>query len=296
MGATEVIQGVSGSTMALILGVYHDLANSLRSFDRTALALLRSRDISGFWKYINGSFLFTLLGGFLIGIVTLAKVITDLLISHFIICSSIFFGIILISGVLVFRKVRKWRIGVLIGFVIGFGINFFLTSIAPFHTADTYLFAFVAGVLAGFALLFPGLSSAFILLIIGKYQLIVISFGQLNAWVILVFVAGCIPGLWIASRLIHKILVSYYSTAVALLAGLMLGALNKLWPWRYTYEYVTNAEGDQIPAYDESVVPWKYMALTGKDPQIFQAILMVALGVFLVVLIEKIAAGLKTKI
>jgi putative membrane protein len=296
MGATEVIQGVSGSSMALILGVYHDLVNSLRSIDRTAFSLLRARNFGGFWKYTNGAFLLTVLSGFVIGVITLAKIITDLLLTNFITISSIFFGIILISGVLMFRKIKKWRIGVLFGFLIGFAINFSLTLIEPFQTADIYLFAFIAGVLAGFALLFPGLSSAFILLIIGKYQLIVISFSQLNAWVIILFVTGCVAGLWIASRLIHKILADYYSTTVALLAGLMLGALNKLWPWRYTFEYVTNAEGDQIPAFDESVVPWKYMALTGKDPQIFQAILMVALGVFLVVLIEKIAAGLKTKI
>jgi putative membrane protein len=296
MGATEVIQGVSGSSMALILGVYHDLVNSLRSIDSAAFSLLRAGNFLGFWRSINGRFLFTILSGFVVGIITLAKGITDLLITNFILTSSIFFGIILISGVLMFRKIKKWRIGVLFGFLIGFAINFSLTLIEPFQTADIYLFVFIAGVLAGFALLFPGLSSAFILLIIGKYQLIVISFSQLNAWVIVLFVTGCVLGLWIASRLIHKILAEYYSTTVALLAGLMLGALNKLWPWRYTFEYVTNAEGDQIPAFDESIVPWKYMALTGKDPQIFQAILMVALGVFLVVLIEKIAAGLKTKI
>jgi putative membrane protein len=296
MGGTEVIQGVSGSSMALILGVYHDLVNSLRAIDRTAISLLRAGNFRGFWKTINGRFLFTILSGFVIGIITLAKGITDLLISNFILTSSIFFGIILISGVLMFRKIKKWRIGVLFGFLIGFAINFSLTLIEPFQTADIYLFVFIAGVLAGFALLFPGLSSAFILLIIGKYQLIVISFSQLNAWVIVLFVTGCVLGLWIASRLIHKILAEYYNTTVALLAGLMLGALNKLWPWRYAFEYVTNAEGDQIPAFDESIVPWKYMALTGKDPQIFQAILMVALGVFLVVLIEKITARLKTKI
>jgi putative membrane protein len=296
MGATEVVQGVSGSTMALILGVYHDLVNSLRSVDRKAISLLRQGKVAAFWDHIHGSFLLPILAGIAVSILTLASYVSQMLQDHFILCSSIFFGIILISGILLFRKVRKWRISVLFGFIAGFVINFSLTLIEPFHTADTYIFALIAGVLAGFALLFPGLSSAFILLFIGKYQLIVISFSQLNIWVILLFSLGCLLGLWLASRIIHKILAHYYSTTVALLAGLMLGALNKLWPWRYTYEYVTNAKGDQIPAYDESVVPWRYMALTGKDPQIFQAILMVALGVFLVVLVEKIAAGLKTKI
>ena len=296
MGATEVVQGVSGSTMALILGVYHDLINSLRSVDRKALGLLRQGKFGAFWSHIHGAFLLPILSGIAVSILTLASYVSQMLRDHFIMCSSIFFGIILISGILLFRKVRKWRISVLFGFMAGFAINFSLTLTEPFHTADTYVFALIAGILAGFALLFPGLSSAFILLFIGKYQLIVLSFSQLNIRVILLFSLGCLVGLWLASRIIHKVLADYYSTTVALLAGLMLGALNKLWPWRYAYEYVTNAKGDQIPAYDESVLPWRYMALTGKDPQIFQAILMVALGVFLVVLVEKIAEGLKTKI
>jgi putative membrane protein len=296
MGATEVVQGVSGSTMALILGVYHDLINALRSIDRNAFALLKAGAFTAFWKHIHGPFLVTIFAGIALSVVTLTKVVSFLLQEYFILSSSIFFGLILISGILLFRKVKKWRIGVLIGFIIGFVINFSLTLLPPMQTPDIYLFAFVAGVLAGFALLFPGLSSAFILLIIGKYQLIVISFSELNGSVILLFVAGCLIGLWTASRFIYKMLADYYSTTVALLAGLMLGALNKLWPWRYAFEYVTSGDGQQIPAFDESVVPWRYMTLTGKDPQVFQAILMVALGVFLVVLIEKIAAGLKTKI
>lgn len=296
MGTTEVVQGVSGSTMALILGVYHDFVNSLRSIDNKALALLREGEFVKLWSHINGAFLFPVLAGISVSVLTLTSFVSEMIRRHFIICSSILFGIILISGILMFRKVKKWRLGVLFGFIAGFAINFSLTMLQPFHTPDLYIFALVAGVLAGFALLFPGLSSAFILLLIGKYQLIVISFSQLNIPVMLLFSVGCLLGLWLASRIIYKILADYYSTTVALLAGLMLGALSKLWPWRYTFEYVTNAKGDQLPAYDQAVAPWKYMALTGKDPQIFQAILMVALGVFLVVLVEKIAAGLKTKI
>jgi putative membrane protein len=124
----------------------------------------------------------------------------------------------------------------------------------------------------------------------------VTSFSQLNAAIIAVFFLGCLVGLWVASRFMYRILSDYYSTTVALLSGLMLGALNKLWPWRKILEYATNGNGEQIPAFDESVLPWRYLALTGKDPEVFLAILMMAVGVFIVVLIEKIAAGLKTKI
>lgn len=296
MGATEVVSGVSGSTMAMILGIYYEFVHSLRSVDRHAIKLLKSGEFSQVWHRINGSFLFTVLAGIVTGLIALAKITSYFLVVYFIPVTSFFFGIILISGILVFRKIRRWRIGIFFGFILGLVINYGLTILPPFLTPANYIVVFLSGIAAGFVLLFPGLSSAFILLIVGKYELIVLSFSDLNAGVISTFFFGGLFGLWMGSRFIYRMLADYYNTTVALLAGLMLGALNKLWPWRYVYEYTTNGKGDRIPAFDKSVLPWHYMNLTGKDPQVFQAILMVALGVFLVVLIEKIAAGLKTKI
>jgi putative membrane protein len=117
-----------------------------------------------------------------------------------------------------------------------------------------------------------------------------------NIPVVLVFVAGCFLGLLGFSRFLTWILKNYHDATVALLAGFMLGSLNKVWPWREVLEYVTNREGEQVPVFDRSIWPWKYFETTGKDPQVFQAIMMMALGVFIVVLIEKIAERLKTKI
>ncbi|HYG02278.1 MAG TPA: DUF368 domain-containing protein [Chryseosolibacter sp.] len=296
MGATEVVSGVSGSTMAMILGIYNEFVHSLRSFDRHAVKLIGAGEFSQMWHRINGGFLMSILLGIVTGLIALAKITSYFVVSYFIPVSSFFFGVILISGILVFRKIKKWRIEIFFGFVAGFVINYGLTILPPFSTPANYLIVFIAGIAAGFVLLFPGLSSAFILLIIGKYELIVLSFSDLNAVVISIFFFGGLLGLWMGSRFIYRMLADYYNTTVALLAGLMLGALNKLWPWRVVFEYTTNGKGDRIPAFDKSVLPWHYMNLTGKDPQVFQAILMVALGVFLVVLIEKIAAGLKTKI
>lgn len=296
MGATEVIHGVSGSTIAIIFGVYLEFIQSLKSVDRKAWQLLKQGSFSNFWAKINGSFLFSIIAGILVSLFTISKIVTLLLHHYFIISSSLLFGIILISSLLLLRKITTWRAATVLAFFSGILINYSLTIFAPLHLPDNFIFAILAGFLAGFSLAFPGISSAFILILIGKYQFIVTSFTHLNVGIICVFFIGCLLGLWVASRLMYRLLTDYYNTTIALLAGLMLGALNKLWPWRNVLEYATVSNGNQTPAYDESILPWKYVALTNKDPQVFLAILMIALGVFIVVLIEKIAAGLKTKI
>jgi putative membrane protein len=295
VGATEVLHGVSGSTMALILGVYQELIQSLRSIDRKAMALLGQGNFSAFWKKINGGFLVTILSGIGLSLFTFAGALSYLIQHHFIATSSFLFGLILIAGVLLLRKVNKWRIVTFLFLIAGFSINYWLTILHPLNTTDNTFFALISGFLAGFSLAIPGISSAFILLLIGKYQFIVISFSHLNITVIGVFLVGCLIGLWLASRFMYRMFADHYNVTIALLSGLILGALNKLWPWRMVSEYVTNGKGEQMPAYDESVLPWNYL-VANKDPQVFQAVLMMALGVFVVVVFEKIAAGLKTKI
>jgi putative membrane protein len=269
---------------------------SLRSVDRKALALIRQGKFADVWEKINGGFLLSILAGIVISLFTITKIVSYFVQFHFIAISSLLFGLILISGILLLRKISKWSIGPVIALFTGIAVNYSITSLPPVNTPDNALFSALAGSLAGFSLAMPGISSAFILLMIGKYQYIVSSFSQINPGVIASFFIGCLAGLWMASRFMYRILADYYSITIALLAGLMIGALNKLWPWRLVSEYATNGKGNQVPAFDEGVLPWRYVTLTGKDPQVFQAILMMALGVFIVVLIEKIAAGLKTKI
>jgi putative membrane protein len=296
MGATEVVHGVSGSTMALILGAYQEFIHALRDIDRKAFKLLKKGYYDDFWTKINGNFLISLLAGIGVSLFTVTKIVSYFIQYHFIGTTSFLFGLISISGILLLRKIKKWSFRPVVALFIGIAINYSLTIVTPIQSQDNLVFALICGFLAGFSLVFPGISSAFILLLIGKYQYIVVSFSEVNSPVIIVFVIGCLPGLWLASRFMYRLLTDYYNTTIALLAGLTLGALNKLWPWRDVAEYVTNGKGEQVPAFDRSVLPWEYLNITGSDPHVFQAVLMMAVGVFIVVLIEKIAAGLKTKI
>jgi putative membrane protein len=296
MGAAEVVPGVSGGSVAFITGIYDELLHALRAIDREALQLLKRRRFADFWRKINGSFLVAVFSGVATSLLTLARLMVYLLKQHPILVWSFFFGLIIISAPLMLREIKHWSLLLVITFFLGAGLAYLVTILSPTQTPDGIWFIFVAGALAVTSLILPGISGVFILLLIEKYQYMINALINLNIPVVLVYMAGCTVGLLGFSRFLVWVLDNYRSTTVALLAGMMLGSLNKVWPWRQVLEYVTNSKGEQVPAFDKSILPWHYFATTGKNPQVFQAILMIALGVFIVVLIEKISVRLKTKI
>ena len=295
MGGADVIPGVSGGTIAFISGIYEELIHSLKSIDLDTLNLLRKLKIADFWKAINGNFLITVLAGVVTSIVSLARLMTYLLEHHPIQIWSFFFGLILISSPLILRKIRKWRIGIVLSFILGTVMAYGITILSPTQTPEAFWFIFIAGAIAICAMILPGISGAFVLLLLGKYEFIIRALIDINIPVIVVFVIGCIIGLISFSHLLTWVLDHYHDLAVALLAGFMIGSLNKVWPWKEVLSYRIDSSGQQVSAFDKSILPGDYLAKTGQDPQVFQAILMMALGVFIIVVIEKIAERLKTK-
>lgn len=295
MGGADVIPGVSGGTIAFISGIYEELVHSLKSIDLDALNLLRKLKIADFWKAINGNFLITVLAGVVTSIVSLAKLMTYLLEHHPIQIWSFFFGLILISSPLILRQIKKWRIAVVLSFILGTVLAYGLTILSPTQTPEALWLIFIAGAIAICAMILPGISGAFVLLLLGKYEFIIRALIDINIPVIIVFVLGCVIGLLSFSHLLTWILDHYHDLAVALLAGFMIGSLNKVWPWKEVFSYRLDSSGEQVAAFDKSILPVDYLAKTGQDPQVFQAILMMALGVFIIVVIEKIAERLKTK-
>lgn len=296
MGAADVVPGVSGGTIAFITGIYEELLISIKSIDKTAIQTLFRFELATFWKTINGNFLLAVLLGIATSILSLAKLVTSLLESHPIHIWSFFFGLILISAPLVMREIKKWNVAAILSLLLGIVISYLLTILTPSQTPEAYWFIFIAGALAICAMILPGISGAFILLLLGKYEFIVNALIQMNIPVILVFILGCITGLLSFSRVLSWVLEKYHTVTIALLAGFMLGSLNKVWPWKEVISYRFNSHGEQIPAFDRSILPGTYLEKVNQDPQVFQAILMMALGVLLVVVMEKIASRLKPKI
>lgn len=295
MGTADVIPGVSGGTIAFITGIYEELINSIKSIDKDALLLLLKFRIAECWKKINGWFLISVLAGVATSIVSLAKLMTYLLDTHPIQIWSFFFGLILISSPLILRDIKKWHAGTVISFLIGVVIAYLITILSPTETPTNLAFIFFCGALAICAMILPGISGAFILLLIGKYEYMITALIEFNLPVVIVFVAGCFFGLLGFSHFLSWILTHYRFATLAMLAGFMIGSLNKVWPWKEVTRFRLNHEGIQVPAFDRSIWPWDYLEKTGNDPLIFYAILFAALGIFLVVAIEKTAAILKSK-
>ncbi len=295
MGGADVIPGVSGGTIAFITGIYEELVDSIKLIDGSAVRLLVSLRLADFWKRINGNFLITVLAGILTSLLSLARLMTYVLENYPIAVWSFFFGLILISSPLIMRDIHRWHLGTFLAFVIGALIAYWITVLSPTETPTNLFFIFFCGALAICAMILPGISGAFILLLIGKYEYMITALIEFNLPVILIFALGCLLGLIGFSHVLSWILHNYRYPALALLAGFMIGSLNKVWPWKEVVSYRFNHEGIQVPAFDKSVLPGRYLEVTGQDPQLFYAILFAATGVFLVVAIEKTAAYIRSK-
>jgi putative membrane protein len=295
MGIADVIPGVSGGTVAFISGIYDELLHSIKAIDVDAFRLFISFKWKDFWVKINGKFLITLFAGIVTSLLSLAKLMTYLLTQHPILIWSFFFGLILVAAPLVLREIKRWSVNAILSFVVGIVVAYYITVVTPTESPNNLFFIFFSGALAICAMILPGISGAFILLLIGKYQYMITALIEFNIPIVVVFIAGCLVGILSFSRLLLWILDNYHSVAVALLAGFMLGSLNKVWPWREVKEYATNSKGEQISVFDASIWPGSYFEVTGKDPLLLKAILMMALGVFIVILIERIATRLKLK-
>lgn len=292
MGSADVVPGVSGGSIALITGIYEELLSSINSFDGQALKLLFAFKLREFWDQINGKFLFPLFLGIGLSIFTLAKVISYVLENHPIQMWSFFFGLIIISSISVAKEIKQWNtMTVLIG-LVGVAIAYGVTVITPAQTTNQLWFIFLSGAIAICAMILPGISGSFILLLLGKYKYIMASVKELDILTIIVFALGCITGLLTFSRVISFLLKKYHNYAIALLSGFMIGSLNKIWPWKkpVLFELIHD---EQVPVLEKNVLPSDYLEVTGNSPMLIQAILFMALGFIIVVIIEKVAIALK---
>jgi len=289
MGGADVVPGVSGGTIAFITGIYEELLDSINAINLESLRLLIRFKLKEFWETVNGNFLLTLFSGILISLFSLAKLISFLIEFYPIQLWSFFLGLILISAVLVLKKIKKWSGGVVFTVIAGSIIAYLLTASAPKETGDGLVTIFFSGMIAITAMILPGISGSYILLILGKYEMMVNAIKDLRIVILIVFALGCVAGLVTFSRIISWVLKKYHNLTVGLLAGFMVGSLNRIWPWKEVLQYRINSQGDQVPVFDRSILPNQYLQITGQDPHFLQALLFICMGIFFVVLFERIA-------
>ena len=295
MGGADVVPGVSGGTIAFITGIYEELINSIKNVDIQAFKYLKKLEVKNLWAHINGNFLMVLTAGVATSVFSLAKVITYLLATYPIQVWSFFFGLIVISALIILREVKRWGTGILLAILLGAVTAFLITTATPSETPEASWFLFVAGTVAICAMILPGISGAFILLLFGKYEYILTAIKTFKIVDIIVFAMGGVVGLLSFARLVSWLFKRYHQITVGVLAGFMIGSLNKVWPWKEVAKTYLDRHGEIKPLVEVNVLPNDYLTNTGNDPFFLQAILFAAAGFLLVLIVDKIGAVLLAK-
>ena len=285
MGAADVIPGVSGGTIAFITGIYDNLLSSINAIDATAVKLFFTGKFKEFWKHINGSFLVSLFCGILISVLTLAGLMQYLLEHHPIQTWAFFFGLIVASSIFILRGIEGWNLKAVLFLIFGVFLGVTICTLSPTTTPDALWFIFLSGAIAICAMILPGISGSFILLILGKYQYIMGAISGLTSGqavgesivVLGVFAVGAVCGILAFSRFLHWLLGRFHKETLITLAGFIIGSLVKVWPWN-DKEAIVRA---QFP--DAASVAEASLQI---DMQVGSAILFAVIGFSLVTGIE----------
>ena len=282
MGASDVVPGVSGGTMAFILGIYEDLINAIKSVDLRSLQLLVTLRIRMLLNSISWKFLLALGLGILTAIFTLARVLEWLLQNRPVLVWSFFLGLILASVVSVSRRIEKWSLFAWVGLLGGMTGTYFFVGIVPVETPSTPWFIFLCGAVAICAMILPGISGSFMLVLLGKYQYVLGAVNNGDFAVLALVAAGACVGIVFFSRLLGWLLEKYHDVMVAVLTGLMLGSLRKVWPWKETVESLVDMNGKVIPLVQANMLPEKW---TG---EVTAAFLLMLAGLVIVIVLDRL--------
>jgi len=283
MGAADIVPGVSGGTVAFITGIYERLLQALKAILPAFIDLVKSRQWVVFWQTVDGAFLLTLFSGILISVVSLAKIITYLLLHHPIPLWAAFFGLILASVYIIGREITQWSFKLLVFALLGLVIALFITHLTPAGLEANKLTAFLSGVLAICAMVLPGISGSFILVILGTYSFILMAIKEFDFIVLGVFVSGCLVGLLSIANILVWAFSRYKNLTLAVLTGFMVGALSKVWPWKSVLSFREDRHGQLVPLLEENILPDTYEILTGLSSQFMLAILCAASAAILVI-------------
>jgi putative membrane protein len=283
MGAADVVPGVSGGTIAFISGIYEELITSLNNINLSLLATLKKEGFSKAWTQLNGNFLLALFIGIGISVLSLAKALEWLLEHQPILLWSFFFGLVLASILFVGKQIKKWSIATIISLIIGAFVAYYITTIPTLDTNNSSWFLFLAGALAICAMILPGISGAFILVLLGAYGPVLEALNNRDFKTILIVGAGAIIGLLTFSKLLKWLFTKYHNLTLAILTGFILGSLNKIWPWKEVISTRLNSKGIEVPFQEDSISPFTYNG----DNQLVLAIILMVIGFLTIVLLEK---------
>jgi putative membrane protein len=302
MGAADVVPGVSGGTIAFISGIYQELIDSINNIDISLLKTLKKEGLKAAWKQANASFILSLVIGIAISVLTFSKIITHLLATKPIMVWSFFFGLIIASILLIWKQITNWKAISIVALILGIILTYYITIARPVSSPESYPYLFLSGFIAIIAMILPGISGAFILLLMGSYETVIGTINQFREGItqmnvemlstalmkLGVFALGAIIGLKAFSKILHWMFDHHKNTTLALLVGFMIGSLNKVWPWKEVLETRINSHGETIPFIEKSILPQDFNG----DAQVITSIILAIFGFLVIYGMEKIATRL----
>jgi len=294
MGAADAVPGVSGGTIAFISGIYEELISSISQVNPSLFKTLKENGIKSAWKQINGNFLLALLIGIFISFVSFMRLAKYLLENHPILIWAFFFGLVIASILYIAKQIKQWTsLNILIAIIAAF-LAYYITTLPSLANNDNPFFLFIAAAIAICAMILPGISGAFILVLLGAYKTLSTAFHDFDIKNILIFVAGAVTGLLSFSKLLKWLFNNHKNTTLAILTGFIIGSLNKIWPWKETLSTRIDSKGIETPVLQQSILPSKFTTLYQLDAHVSTALMLMGIGFFSIIILEKI--GRKSKL
>ncbi|MDC6406999.1 MULTISPECIES: DUF368 domain-containing protein [Maribacter] len=284
MGAADVVPGVSGGTIAFISGIYEELITAINNINLGLLNTWKEDGFKAVWKSVNGNFLLALFIGIFISLFSLATLVSWLLENEPILLWSFFFGLVLASVFFVGKEIKRWNLGIVFAMILGAFVAFYITTLPPSDNIDSLPYLFLSGALAVCAMILPGISGAFILVLLGSYKTILDAVHEKDFAIIITVGLGAVFGLLSFARLLKWMFTNYKNLTLAILTGFILGSLNKIWPWKRILE--TRVFGEKTVVIDTNTSPFNFEG----DPQILYAILAALIGFSLIFILERTAS------
>ena len=300
MGAADVVPGVSGGTIAFISGIYEELIATIDKLDFSLFKVWKTSGVKIMFRNYNLGFLVTLFIGMLLSFLSFAKLAEYLLKEHPILIWSFFFGLVLASAIFIGRQVSSWNILKIISLILGVGIAYYVTIAEPQTAPESWYFVFLSGFVAIIAMILPGISGSFILILLGSYAVILGTFNDCVQAILerdfslfktsfirlFTFMIGCIVGLKLFSKGLRWMFANYKGLTLAILTGFMIGSLNKIWPWKHVLSTRLDRHGEEVPLLERSILPSSYDG----DAQLLWAILLASIGFIVIFGLERLSS------
>lgn len=313
MGAADAVPGVSGGTIAFISGIYQELIESISNINLSLFKTLKNDGFNAFWKQANGSFIMALMLGIVVSFISFMRLAKYLLEQYPVLIWSFFFGLIIASIYFVGKQINKWSLATIIAVIFGAASAFYITTLPSLASTNSPWFLGVAGAIAICAMILPGISGSFILVILGAYKTLSDAFHDFDIKRIAIFATGALIGLLSFSKVLKWLFKHHENTTLALLTGFIFGSLNKVWPWKQTDTILNETTGQTVPfsnistignltihqqqiadfegfktVLEHSISPSNYTLLNNVNNQLGLAIGLMVFGFLTIFILEKI--------